>query len=310
MNIVVLGAGAVGGYFGGRLASSGSAVTFLVRERRYQQLKNTRLNVQSTHGNFSVTPRLSLSTQEIDNPDVVLVAIKNYHLKDAFPQIKKLVQKGAKVLPLLNGVQHMETLISEFGQESVLGGLCYIETTLDENGKIVHTSPMHDIVFGSLTSFTDEPFLKDLEVAFKNSGVNIRRSQSIMVEMWQKFIFLTSFSGITAATRKPIGDILNDAVSHDFLQDMIQEIISVAEAKQVKLPSSTFEQVINKLKSVTPTMTSSLHRDLEKGLPLEIDSLQGAVLEMAKSCAINVPCIRSVYALLHPYQEGAHKYQE
>jgi 2-dehydropantoate 2-reductase len=304
MNIVVLGAGAVGGYFGGRLASMGTPVTFLVRKRRYEQLHNNGLHVQSIHGDFTVTPRLALSSNEIENPDIVIVAVKNYHLENALPEIRDLVQKGAKVLPLLNGVQHMDVLVSEFGQESVLGGVCYIEATLDANGNVVHTSPMHDVIFGSLTSVKHQPVLNELEAAFKISGVNVRLSQSIMVDMWQKFIFLTSFSGITAATRKPIGEILNDAVSHEFLEDIIHEIVSVAKAKQVKLPADAVEQVMNKLKSVPSTMTSSLHRDLEKGLPLEIDSLQGSVLEMARPYGIPTPCIRSIYALLHPYKEG------
>jgi 2-dehydropantoate 2-reductase len=303
MNIVVLGAGAVGGYFGGKLASVGTPVTFLVRERRYQQLSKNGLNVQSIYGDFTVIPRLALSATEIENPDIVIVAVKNYHLEGALPSIRKLVEKGAMVLPLLNGVQHMDVLVSEFGKESVLGGVCYIEATLDANGHVVHTSPMHDVIFGSLTS-VHQPLLNDLEAAFKASGVNVRLSQSIMIDMWQKFIFLTAFSGITAATRKPIGEILTDPVAHNFLEDMIHEIISVAEAKQVKLPANTFEQVMNKLKTVSPTMTSSLHRDLEKGFPLEIDSLQGSVLEIARSYTISTPCVRSVYALLHPYKEG------
>jgi 2-dehydropantoate 2-reductase len=306
MNIAVLGAGAVGGYFGGRLASKGNVVTFLVRERRYRQLQNSGLNVKSIYGDFTIAPRLALSSKEIENPEVVIVALKNYHLESAFEEIRQLVRKGAKVLPLLNGVQHMDTFISEFGTESVLGGLCYIESTLDPDGNVVHTSRLHDIVFGSLVP-SNESLLTELEESFKDSGVNVRLSPSIMVDMWQKFIFLTSFSGITAAIRKPIGEILNDTVANDFLQNMIHEIISVAKAKHVKLPTNVFEQVINKLRSISPSMTSSLHRDLENGLPLEIDSLQGAVLDMAKLYAIQTPCVRSIYALLHPYKGTTYK---
>lgn len=304
MNFVILGAGAVGGYFGGRLASSGANVTFLIRDHRYQQLTDTQLNVQSIHGDFTVIPSLALTAEQIERPDVVIVALKNYHLEGALPEIRHLVQKGAKVLPLLNGVQHMDVLVQEFGQDAVLGGLCYIEATLDSDGNVVHTSPMHDIVIGSLVS-SDASVLKDLESAFKQSGVNIRVSESIMVDMWQKFIFLTSLSSITASIRKPIGPILNDAISKEFLEALIREIIAVAEEKQIQLPADTFEQIVNKLHSLSPSMTSSLHRDLEKGRPLEIDSLQGAVLDMAQPNDVKTPCTRSVYAMLHPYKEGA-----
>lgn len=162
---------------------------------------------------------------------------------------------------------------------------------------------MHDIVFGALHP-TNQALVNELELAFRQSGVNVQQSPSIMEEVWKKFIFLTAFSGITAATRKPIGEILSDSISKDFLHDMIEEIASVAQAKQGTLPPNVREEVMRKLESVSPRMTSSLHRDLEKGLPLEIDSLQGAVLEMAKTYAIPVPSIRAIYALLHPYVEG------
>jgi 2-dehydropantoate 2-reductase len=304
MNIVVLGTGAVGGYFGGKLAASGVPVTFLVRERRYQQLKENGLHVQSVHGNFSLNPRLALSANEIENPDIVIVALKNYHLENALPELQALVHKGATVLPLLNGVQHMDVLVSEFGQESVLGGVCYIEATLNAKGDVIHTSPMHDVIFGSLTA-ANRTLLSELQAVLNASGVNVRLSHSIMADMWQKFIFLTSFSGITAATRKPIGEILNDSVTRELLQDMVREIVSLADRKQVGLPADAFEQITNKLGSMAPTMTSSLHRDLEKGLPLEIDSLQGAVLDMAAPYNIATPFTRSVYALLHLYKAGS-----
>lgn len=303
MHIVVLGAGAVGGYFGGRLAKAGTPVTFLVRERRYNQLSNRGLNVRSIHGDFTVTPRLALSAGDIEDPDVVIVGLKNYHLEGAWPDLRVLVQKGAVILPLMNGVQHLDQLVREFGEASVFGGVCYIESTLDADGQVVHTSPMHDVVFGSLSAAT-HPLRDQLEAAFNASGINVRVSPSITVDMWQKFIFLTSFSGITAATRKHIGEIQEDTVTIAFLEDLVQELIALAKRKQVGLPSDAFDQVMNKLRSLPPAMTSSLHRDLEKGLPLEIDSLQGAALDMAAQCDLDTPCIRSVYALLHPFKQG------
>ena len=135
MHIVVFGAGAVGGYFGGRLAKAGTPVTFLVRERRYNQLSNRGLNIRSIHGDFTVTPRLALSAGDIEDPDVVIVGLKNYHLEGAWPDLRVLVQKGAAILPLMNGVQHLDQLVREFGEASVFGGVCYIESTLDATVK-------------------------------------------------------------------------------------------------------------------------------------------------------------------------------
>lgn len=303
MHVVVMGAGAVGGYFGGKLAHAGVPVTFLVREARYRQLQAGGLHIASVHGDFSIKPTLALSVDEIDSPDVVLVALKNYHLEAAIPQIRSLVERGAKVLPLLNGVQHMEDLLAECGPKQVLGGLCYIEATLATDGSVVQSSPMQDIVFGPLKGM-DSSWSERFESLLRSSQVNVRLSQDIMGEMWQKFIFLTSLSGITASTRRPIGDICSDEVAHLFMKDMVAELVAVAHAQHSGLPTNTADQVIQRIQSLAPTMTSSLHRDLEKGLPLEIDSLQGTIVQMANRYGISVPCTRAVYALLHPYKNG------
>ncbi|WCK54464.1 ketopantoate reductase family protein [Aneurinibacillus sp. Ricciae_BoGa-3] len=301
MHIVVLGAGAVGGYFGGKLALSNVPVTFLVREKRFQQLQDKGLQIKSIHGDFSLQPALARSAEEISNPDVVLIALKNYHLQSALPEIRTLVKKGAKILPLLNGIEHYETLTAEFGQETVLGGLCYIESTLDTEGKILQTSPMQDIIFGSFNP-SHAPWMLKLQSILRDSGANVRLSDSIIVDIWQKFIFLTIMSGITAATRKPIGEILTDPVTYGFLKDMIQEVVTVAQAEKIGIPADTKEQILQRVASLPPEMTSSLHRDLEKGLPLEIDSLQGYVYKLSAKHGLSVPCIRSVYSLLHPYK--------
>lgn len=303
MNIVVMGAGAVGGYFGGRVAAAGVPVTFLVRERRYQQLKEQGLVVHSKHGDFTLTPELARSADEIEQPDVVVLALKNYHLESAYPDIRKLVAKGAKVLPLLNGVVHVDQLAAEFGAENVLGGSCYVEATLNEAGHVLQTSPMHEIVFGPLVSM-DEAWLKELEACFQRGGINVRLSASIRVDMWQKMIFLTSFSGITASTRLPIGEIFKAEETGEFFESLVQEIVQVAMAHQEGIPAETAQVVIERTRNLPQTMTSSLHRDLEKGLPLEIDSLQGAVLRLAQAKGISTPSVRAVYALLAPYREG------
>ncbi|QQE80145.1 ketopantoate reductase family protein [Alicyclobacillus sp. SO9] len=304
MHIVVFGAGAVGGYFGGKLAQTGNPVTFLVRQNRYHQLKTSGLTIQSVHGNFTIQPELALSPEEIDKPDVVLLAVKNYHLDGAMSQLQTLVNKGAKILPLLNGVEHIDVLLRNFGDQHVLGGTCYIESTLDAEGGIVHTSPMHDIVFGSL-GHVNEEWLGELLHVFQRSGINVTQSHAILKDMWTKFVFLTSISGLTAAARSPIGVILNDAVARELLEHVIREVVQVANLRGIKLPvEETIRNTMTKMEGMSPTMTSSLHRDLEKGLPLEISSLQGAVVKMAIESGLAVPHVASVYAVLHPFETG------
>lgn len=305
MHVVVVGAGAVGGYFGGKLAQTGTPVTFLVRQKRYEQLRKTGLVVHSLHGDFTIQPELTVSAEEVDNPDVVILAIKNYHLDNAMSQLRVLVDKGAKLLPLLNGVEHMDVLIREFGPDNVLGGACYIESTLNAEGTIVHTSSMQDIVFGSLGDVSDE-WLKELLYLFQASRVNVTLSDAILKAMWTKFAFLTSISGLTAAARSPIGVILDDSAARELLQNVIREVLQVAEVRGIGLPvEETANKTMEKMEHMSPTMTSSLHRDLEKGLPLEISSLQGSVVKMGMEAGVAVPYIQSVYALLHPYETGS-----
>lgn len=303
MNIVVIGAGAVGGYFGGKLANSGLNVTFLVRERRFQQLRERGLRIESVHGDFVIQPQCVLSAEDISNPDLVILAVKNYHMETVYNDLQILIDKGAKILPLLNGVRHIDYLVSTFGRENVLGGICYVESTLNEWGDILQKSPMQDIVFGSLSSIAPE-FLEEVEDALTKSGVNVKQSTEIMMEMWSKYIFLVTLSGLTTATRSPIGFAQKDPALNSLMRDFVEELVNLAQAKNIGVPVDFSERILRRLLNLNPNMTSSMHRDLEKGLPLELESLQGAVLEMAKECSLKTPCTRAVYALLHPFAQG------
>lgn len=303
MNVVILGAGAVGGYFGGKLALAGNHVTFLVREKRANQLQKRGLRVDSIHGNFSIEPTIALSAKEIEQPDIVIVAVKNYHLEQALPELRELVNKGAKLLPLLNGVLHIDILRETFGDTSVLGGLCQVESTLNADGDIIQTSKMQDLIFGGFANAEDD-FLKEVEMMMKKANIDVQCSENILVDMWKKYIFITSLSGITASTRSPIGVALSDKISFDFLKEFIQEIIEVAKVREIPLPEDIFDQLLQKIGSLSPQMTASMHRDLEKGLPMELDSLHGALLTMANKYNVQTPCLNAVYALLHPFKNG------
>lgn len=303
-NIVIVGAGAVGGYFGGKLALAGAPVTFLVRERRYQQLLARGLRVKSVHGDFVVNPSLATSVDALESPAVVVVVVKNYHLQSILPELIPLVEQGAIILPLMNGVQHVDALVDAFGRDHVVGGACYVEATLTADGDVIQTSAMQDVVFGPLGS-TPPGFLEELESWFAQAKINVTISAHIMADMWNKYLFLVTLSGITAATRKPIGAVLGDPVTSAFLRDMIFEAVAIGQANGAAVASDLPDTLIRRLASLAPDMTSSMHRDLEKGLPIELESLQGTLIEMGRHHGIDAPCFRAVYALLHPYSHGA-----
>ncbi|MCL5115985.1 MAG: ketopantoate reductase family protein [Firmicutes bacterium] len=303
MNIVVVGAGAVGGYFGAKLARAGAPVIFLVREARHRQIKDRGLRVKSVHGDFTLNPRLVTHTEEIASVDVVLVAVKNYHLSEAMPALERLVAKGGKILPLLNGVQHIGILVDALGRDNVLAGACYVEPTLNQDGDVVQTSPMQDIVFGPMGR-CDAAFLENLESWLHRADIRVRTSPRIMTDMWTKYLFLVTLSGITAAARLPVGSVMSDPVTEAFLRQMITEAFSVAKAYEPDLDDNIPSAIFTRLASVSPRMTSSMHRDLEKGLPLELESLQGALIEMGRERGVAVPHFEAVYALLHPWRDG------
>jgi 2-dehydropantoate 2-reductase len=311
MNVVVIGAGAVGGYFGGRLAQAGADVSFYVRDKRFKQLRERGLQVRSTHGDFTLNPHLVTEMSELPDADIVLLTVKGYHLPGTFPVLDALVARGAVVLPLLNGVNHIDTLVQRYEAAHVLGGACYIESTLTDDGDIAHTSPMHDIVFGALPDDSvhgsggpGRAMLEQLQNAFVAANVNSTLSADVLADMWQKYVFLTSFSAVTAAVRGPIGKVLQDEIARNLLIQLVKEVEAIARAKGVGLADDLVNQIVQRLYHVSPSMTSSLHRDLEKGMPLELDELQGAAVHMGRQVGVDTPGFAVIYALLHPYASG------
>ncbi|MCL6454064.1 MAG: ketopantoate reductase family protein [Alicyclobacillus sp.] len=312
MKWVVMGAGAVGGYFGGRLAQAGYPVQFLVRPRRFGQLMERGLRVRSVHGDFAIAPEATTDpAAAAEGVSVVMLAVKNYHLDDTIPALDTLVAAGADVLPVGNGVEHFEQLRRRYGPDRVLGGTCLIETTLDESGDVVQTSPMHELIFGPLPGDTAHQRggprrarLEELQTALRASGVQVTLTDEAWPAIWMKYLFLTAFSGLTAAVRSPIGEILADRETRSLLQDVLEEGRQVAVGRGVPLPPDAVEQIMARVTGLHPTMTSSLHRDLQKGLPLEVDSLQGAWVRMAAEVGVPSPLMRTLYAVLHPHRDG------
>jgi 2-dehydropantoate 2-reductase len=304
MNIVIIGAGAVGGYFGARFAEAVVPITFLVREQRQVQLRTRGLRVHSPYGNLNVQPATVSDPIQIETPNLVIVALKNYHLQAALPSLITLASKGAYILPLLNGIEHLSILKKNIPEAQILGGTCYIESTLNADGDIMHTSDIHDFVFGTLSPEQTE-FSAALTDALKPVGFNWRQSENILLDMWQKYIFLSTFSGMTAAVRQPIGAILKDPVTFKFYQELLEEVVAIAHGENADVSLSTATHVMARAEKFLPTMTSSLHRDLEKGMPIELESLQGALLRMAEAQKLPAPHLQAVYSLLHPYTTGA-----
>lgn len=302
MKILIVGAGAIGGYFGGRLLEKREDVTFLVREKRQQQLRSNGLVVESIHGDIHIPePKTILAGENAEPYDVVLVSTKSYHLEGAIEDIRHYVGKKTMVLPLLNGIAHLDVLIKAFGTEKVIGGLCFIETTLAQDGKIIQTSPIHDLVFGERTGEKTARILQ-LEKAFSDTKASFRLSEKIQQEMWHKYLFITSLSGITSLFRSPIGPIRDQEHGWNTIDRLVHEAAAIMERIGAPLAEGAMKATLGKMNEIGHGMKSSLQRDMEKSLLTEADHLFGYLLENARRFGLEAPILSAIYANVKVYE--------
>ncbi|MGZ4160231.1 MAG: ketopantoate reductase family protein [Neobacillus sp.] len=306
MKILVVGAGAVGGYFGGRLLEKGEDVTFLVREGRRKQLEETGLVIESINGNVTLTPKMIVAGEEAESFDVILLSTKAYHLEGAIGSFRQYVGEETIILPLLNGILHLEKLIEEFGKERVIGGLCFLESTLDAKGRVIQSSPVHNLVFGERTGERTERILKMAD-AFSGTKANFRLSKNINRDQWHKYLFISTLSGITTLMRAPIGPIREETNGRATLLQLTQELVGIM--KQIDAPIAEDIEAIQmtQIDGLGYSMKSSMQRDMEKLLPVEADHLHGYLLEIARSKEISVPILAAVYGNLKVYEKQLAK---
>ena len=304
MKIVIFGAGALGAYYGGRLLESGRDAVFFVREKRAEKLKRFGLAIHSPNGDAAFTEfPFAVRTEEIGKADLVLLAVKGYHLRDTLPALKELVKKGGKVLPILNGVEHYEVLQKELGKENVLGGLSYIMASLDERGHVIHANAQDTLLFGPLAP-SQEDFCAQVEDLFRPTSFTAIKTDAIETAIWEKYMFITAFSGVTSAADLPIGIIRSHPETLEIARQIVKEMKQLANLYQVPLTEEQVEKTEQIFQALPEEGTSSMHRDKKKGLPLELDHLHGAALRMAERKKAKLPYIQFIYQLLKPYEKG------
>ncbi|CAB3395220.1 ketopantoate reductase family protein [Kyrpidia spormannii] len=296
MRFAVIGAGAVGGYFGGRLVQAGQDVTFIVRSRRRRQLEDKGLVIQSPDGNWSGPVKAVESAEGVD-ADVVLLTVKAYDAEGVWSNLDPLVQRGAAVLPLLNGVRHMDILRRRYGDDAVIGGLCHVESYLDDDGVIHRSSRVQDITFGEWSGVIT-PRIEALDEAFRRAGIGSHPSSDIEVALWDKYAFITAVSGTTALTGAGIGVVLGHGSSRAVFQHLVEEAVTTARARGISMPDDAVETVMRRAEGFEPGMLASMAKDLQAGRPVEIDHLQGALVEMAREYGVPAPVHEVVYGLL------------
>lgn len=302
MNVLVVGAGAVGGYFGGRLLEKGVDVTFLVREGRRKQLEKTGLVIESVHGNVSFIPKTILAGEEAGIFDVILFSTKSYHLNTAIEDIRQYVSKDTVIVPLLNGILHVGKLAEEFGDEKVIGGLCFIETTLDSEGRIIQTSSSHELAFGERSGEKSARILQ-IDDLFSGTKASFRLSDHISRDMWHKYMFISTMSGITTLMRAPVGPIRDSESGRNTITCLQNEIYTIMKRIGAPIVDDIKSIQMKQLDGLGYQMKSSMQRDMEKMSQVEADHLQGYLLKMAQKEQIDTPVLEAIYANLKIYEK-------
>ncbi|MED4017732.1 ketopantoate reductase family protein [Sutcliffiella cohnii] len=301
MRILVLGAGGIGGYFGGRLVEKGEDVTFLVRSKRKQLLEEKGLVIHSVNGDFSFAPKLITKTDQTAPFDIVLFSTKAYHLEEAINDVKPFVGENTVIIPLLNGVAHLSPLQEAFGK-NVIGGLCFIETTLNEAGEVVHTSKFDRLVFGELEHKETDRILQIADT-FSGTKAKFVMSNQIKKDMWHKYLMITTMSGVTTLMRAPMGPIRDSEGGKGFIRSLLLEVTEIMRACKAPIDDNIVEEQMKSIDGLSYQFKTSMQRDMEKGLFIEGDHLQGHLMKLAKQYDIEAPILKTVYQNLKVYEE-------
>lgn len=301
MRILVVGAGATGGYFGGRLALAGRNVTFLVRPVRAAQLRATGLQIVSPHGDVSLAPMLVTAGELAGGFDVVLLTVKAYALAAALDDLAPAVAPQTMILPVLNGMRHVELIAGRFGGQALVGGVCKIATTVDERGRIVQLSPLHSLAYGEMSGEVTAR-VTELDRAMSGAGFDARLSGVIEQDMWDKWVLLASLGGITCLMRGTVGEVASAAGGAAFAAGFVAECVAVAAASGHPPSRATVDGIGVMMQAKQSGQTSSMYRDLHRGSPIEADQILGDLLARAERLGVKTPLLRVVVTQLSVYQ--------
>lgn len=301
MKTLILGAGAIGGYVGGRLQQTGADVTFLVRPARRERLERDGLVIKSTKGDVTQKVKTVLSGAEGGPYDIVLLTCKAYDLDSAIDAIAPAVGPDTTVVPLLNGLRHIDTLAARFGAATVVGGLARVGVTLSPDGAILHTSPFAAISFGERDGKPGRAALVEFDAAIKKAGIDGGLHANIVQDLWDKWIMLCSLAAMSCLMRGTVGDILESGEGQAIVLETVEECHKVAAAAGCDPGEKGMKTVRSYLTQKGSRFAASMLHDLEKGLPVEADHIIGDMIARAAKAGIATPNLRIAYAHTQVY---------
>ncbi|MGE0461902.1 MAG: ketopantoate reductase family protein [Vicinamibacterales bacterium] len=306
MRFAILGSGAVGGYFGAKLARAGHEVTFIARGAHRDAIRARGLEIRSAKlGDFIVKAPAESDTTRVGPVDVVIVAVKAYDNDTAFPMIPPLVGPDTAVLTLQNGVDNVNQLAAVVGEARVLGGTTYVATALEAPGLIVQTGVHRSIIFGEVFGARGlTARVQAMAGVMSPADIQVTAVPDARTPLWDKFVYLVPFSGFTGAARLPIGHIWTFPHVRDMFYAAAREVAAIAAAEGVAISPNRFETLEEYMANLPPSTRSSLLIDLEQGKRIEVEALQGAAVRRASAHGVPAPIVSTLYAALKAWESG------
>jgi 2-dehydropantoate 2-reductase len=315
MSILVVGAGATGGYFGGRLAQAGRDVTFLVRERRAAVLRERGLRITGPSGTQVIEPRLvtavpastgtDAGTGASSAADVVLVTVKADGLDAVIPEIRAAVGPGTAIVPVLNGLRHLGMLTDAFGPARVLGGVAVVSTQLDENGDVQQLNDMASLTIGAQDG-ERTPVVDRAGDLLSGAGFPVSVSDRIVAAMWQKWAFIASAGALNCLLRGSVGEIVAVDGGDETARAIIGETRAVAAAAGYPLADAAVEYMLGMLTAPGSPFTASLYRDLQRGRPVEVETILGDLIAEGRKAGQPTPLLDAATVALRVHNAAVH----
>lgn len=302
MRILVVGAGAIGGYFGGRLLQAGNDVTFLVRPKRAAELASAGLVIKSPHGDVTLKNPPTVQADKLTEKfDVVLLSCKAFDLDDAIASFAPAVGPNTAIIPMLNGMRHIDVLEKKFGAEAVMGGQCQIAATLNAEREVVQLAPLQVLSFGERKGGNSDR-VKAIAAVITSGNFGGAASDTITHDMWEKWVFLATIAGATSSMRGAVGDIMAAPGGRDFMLGVRDECSAVAAANGFAPRGPFLERTEATLTAEGSKLTASMYRDILNKSKIEADQIVGDLIARADAAKVAVPRLRMIYTHLKAYE--------
>lgn len=302
MRIVIIGAGGVGGYFGGKLAAAGFDTSFLVRGKTLEALQSNGLHVKSINGDFHVHPTATDNYDIIKKADLIILTVKSWQIEGIAHKIKTWLKRDAMVLPLQNGADNANRLIEILSAEQVLAGLCRIVAKIESPGIINHFGYEPEILFGEMDN-SKSSRADEIHTVFNKAGFKNQVSEDIQRDIWLKFLFISSISAMGALTRSVLGVMREDVFIREKLLKTAEEVVSVGKSLGIHIGKDDIENCFKIIDAIDYDTTMSLQRDMMEGKPSELENFNGYIVHQGDKLGIETPVNDFIYYTLLPMEE-------